>query len=177
MTGFERRPSDPRADDLRARFHAAFGAPEIPVPVEAIATDLLGLWVEDVDDLPVSGMLIPAERRILLNRRESLESPERRRFTLAHEIGHWVCQCDEGRVAAPQIMCRGADIEVQEGRAAEREANSFAATLLIPEDELRGDVSVSFARRLDVSLIALAWRVFNLGHKDSPPSLDAFGDG
>ena len=84
----ERRPSDPRADDLRRRYHAAFTAQELPVPVEAIATDLLGLWVEEIDDLPVSGAMIPSERRILLNRRESLESPERRRFTLAHEIGH-----------------------------------------------------------------------------------------
>ncbi len=38
---------DPRADDLRAHFHALFGGEELPVPVEAIAEDLLGLSVEE----------------------------------------------------------------------------------------------------------------------------------
>ena len=39
--------TDPRAHALRARFHAEFAADELPVPVEAITEDLLGLRVED----------------------------------------------------------------------------------------------------------------------------------
>ena len=165
------RPSDPRADDLRGRYHATFTARELPVPVEAIATDLLGLWVEEVDDLPVSGALIPLEHRILLNRRESLESPERRRFTLAHEIGHWVCQCDEGRASAPAIMCRSSDIAVQEGRELEREANAFAATLLMPEKAVRtmpNDTLSELTRRFRVSEEAMAWRLYNFGLGERP---------
>ena len=73
------------------------------MPVDAIAEDLCGLVVEEVRDLDVSGMLIPAERRVYLN---AVESPRRRRFTLAHELGHWVCQYLEGRrhlaIAAPR---------------------------------------------------------------------------
>lgn len=169
----DRRADDPRADGLRRRFHQAFVVDALPVPVEAIASDLLGLWVEDVDDLPVSGALIPSERRILLNRRESLESPERRRFTLAHEIGHWVCQCDEGRAPGPAIMCRAADIAVPEGKALEREANAFAATLLMPQGPVR-DAFRSAApggdARFGVSALALAWRLFNLGLTQTPPT-------
>ena len=52
----------------------------MPVPVESIAEDLLGLAVGARDDLEVSGMLLPAERQIWLN---AAESPARQRFTLA----------------------------------------------------------------------------------------------
>ncbi len=166
----ERRPSDPRADDLRARYHAAFGASgEIPVPVEAIAVDLLGLWVEEVADLPVSGALIPSERVVLLNRDESAV---RRRFTLAHEVGHWVCQCDEGRDPRRVIMCRGADIEEHAARALEREANRFAATLLMPDDYFTPTVvgrdPDALATQFGVSVPAMEWRLYNAGIGQRP---------
>jgi hypothetical protein len=126
---------DPRADELRRRFHALYTSEEIPVPVEAIAEDLPGLIVEEDQELPVSGMLLPAERRIWLNAREARESPGRHRFTLAHELAHWVCQCLEGR-GAP-VMCRAQDIGAGADRTLEREANAFAAELLMPELAVR----------------------------------------
>ena len=76
---------DERADALRARYHAAFGDAELPVPVEAIAEDLLGLQVGESENLAVSGMLLRPERQIWLN---AGEGAARRRFTLAHELGH-----------------------------------------------------------------------------------------
>ena len=157
---------DPRADVLRARYAERFSAPQLPVPVEAIAEDLLGLNVAEDDDLWCSGLLLPAEREIWLNGREARESPGRRRFTLAHELGHWICQCLEGR-GAP-VMCRPQDLTVAADRAVEREANVFAAELLMPP----GSVTVQFARqsnveslaeRLGVSKLALAWRLYSLG--------------
>src|SRR5437588_8212948 len=113
--------TDPRADALRKRYHAVFGGDELPVPVDAIAEDLLGLSVGE-EELDVSGLLLPAERRIWLNVREAREVPGRRRFTLAHELGHWVCQCLEGK-SAP-IYCRSADGGRPDGEARqlEREA-------------------------------------------------------
>ena len=45
-----------------------------------------------------SGMLLPAERRILVN---ADEAPVRQRFTIAHELGHWICQCLEGPASSP----------------------------------------------------------------------------
>lgn len=54
--------------------------------------------------------------------------PARRRFSVAHELGHWMCH--RGR----NSFCRAEDI--QEGSAkdtAERQANSFAARLLLPD--------------------------------------------
>jgi hypothetical protein len=49
---------DPRAQDLRNRYLATYGGAEIPVPVESIAEDLLGLRIEEDDLGECSGMLI-----------------------------------------------------------------------------------------------------------------------
>ncbi len=59
------------------------------MPVESIAEDLLGLAVE-ARELDVSGMLLPAERRILVN---AAEPEARRRFTIAH----WIYEGTEDR--------------------------------------------------------------------------------
>jgi Zn-dependent peptidase ImmA (M78 family) len=160
---------DERADALRARYHEAFGDAELPVPVEAIAEDLLGLQVAESEDLTVSGMLLPPQRQIWLN---AAEGAPRRRFTLAHELGHWVCQHLEGK-SAP-VYCRAADVHPEPtaaDRALEREANVFAAELLMPEDEVReawaGDSEAS-AARFGVSGEAMRWRLFSFGLGEAP---------
>ena len=106
--------TDPRAGVLRQRYHELFADPELPVPVERIAEDLLGLSVGEAE-LEVSGLLIPAERQIWLN---AAEPEARRRFTLAHELGHWVCQCLDGR-SAP-LYCRPKDVSTTERSSARR---------------------------------------------------------
>jgi hypothetical protein len=147
---------DPRAHALRESYHAVFGAAELPVPVESIAEDLLGLAVE-ARELEVSGMLLPAERRILVN---AGEPQTRQRFTIAHELGHWVCQC-VGAESPQPVYCRAEDVGVDpEARALEREANIFAANLVMPEDAVR---AAGGENRFGVSDEALAWRLYNLG--------------
>jgi hypothetical protein len=161
---------DPRAAALLRRYQKRFGASlQPPVPVEAIAEDLLGLSVAESESLGVSGMLLPAAREVWLN---ATEPVPRRRFTLAHEVGHWVCQVLEGR-GAP-VMCRAEEIGVGEGRALEREANVFAAELLMPESAVRSvwadprDVAVA-AERFHVSVEAMGWRAYNLGVLERRP--------
>ena len=163
--GEAQRYSDPRADRLRAAYLSAFGGSAYPVPVERIAEDLLGLEICE-GPLEVSGMIVPLERRIWL---KEDEPADRKRFTLAHELGHWVCQCLEGRGEA--VMCRIAavdpDLADAVQRAAEREANIFAKELLMPADAVRaawqelGDVAAC-AQRFAVSTEALHWRLFNM---------------
>jgi hypothetical protein len=150
--------TDPRAGELLGRYRELFGGPELPVPVDAIAEDLLGLSVEE-RELEVSGMLLPAERRILVN---AGESEPRQRFTIAHELGHWVCQCLDGTTAP--VFCRDKDVSAAANRGLEREANVFAAELLMP----RAAVIVSGdggSERFGVSKEAFAWRLhsFDLG--------------
>ena len=152
--------TDARAYRLRERYHAHFGGAELPVPVERIAEDLLGLAVSERDGLAVSGMLFPAEREIYVN---AEDVPARRRFTLAHEVGHWVCQCLEGK-GAP-VMCRAEDVSESADRTLEREANVFAAELLMPEPDVREQFSDNPepAARFGVSDEAMHWRLYNLG--------------
>jgi Zn-dependent peptidase ImmA (M78 family) len=150
---------DPRADELRARYHDLYQADEFPVPVEAIAEDLLGLYVEEVDLYGVSGLLYPSERLIQLN---ANDVPARRRFTLAHEIGHWVCQVPGGQ-GAP-VMCRAEDVAPGADRALEREANVFAAELLLPEPAVRAAADDPAAADLfGVSGEAMRWRLYSFG--------------
>ena len=157
MSGYD----DPRAHALREEYHAVYGGDELPVPVESIAEDLLGLAVE-ARDLDVSGMLLPAERRILVN---AAEPEPRQRFTIAHELGHWICQCLEG--STRPVYCRAEDVGVdQEARALEREANIFAANLVMPEEAVR---VAAGANRFGVSDEALAWRLYNLGIRERRP--------
>ena len=152
---------DPRAHRLREDYHAVFGGDELPVPVESIAEDLLGLAVE-ARQLAVSGMLLPAERRILVN---AAEPEPRRRFTIAHELGHWICQCLEG--TAQPVYCRADGVGVDpEAKALEREANIFGANLLMPETAVRDAIGEN---RSGVSDEALSWRLYNLGVVDVRP--------
>ena len=156
---------EPRAHQLREAYHAAFGGDELPVPVESIAEDLLGLAVEVRDDLPVSGMLLPSERRIAVR---SDEPEPRRRFTIAHELGHWICQCLEGEMKP--VYCRAEEIGVDpEAKALEREANIFAANLLMPESSLREVEQDEASALFGVSDEAMAWRLFNLGLSEQRP--------
>jgi Zn-dependent peptidase ImmA (M78 family) len=159
--------TDVRAGALRRRYQERFGGAELPVPVEAIAEDLCGLAVEEVANLDVSGMLVPAERSVYVN---ASEPEQRRRFTLAHELGHWICQCLEG-TAAP-IYCRAEEVGLDPAvKALEREANVFAAELLMPEPEVRAAFSTvsELADRFSVSEEAMHWRLYNLGLVDDRP--------
>ncbi|MDQ3379647.1 MAG: ImmA/IrrE family metallo-endopeptidase [Actinomycetota bacterium] len=172
-----RKYEEPRAHALRERYLAAFGGEEIPVPIEAIAEDLLGLRVEQEWGMEYSGMLLPAERKIVLNAAEAPRdvAPLRRfRFTIAHEVGHWVCHV-VGTARAEPVYCRAKDLEEDADRTLEREANVFAAELLMPEQAVREaweemDAVDACASRFDVSPTAMHWRLFGFGLAAKAPS-------
>jgi hypothetical protein len=169
------RYSDPRAHELRAEYLAAYPAPEIPVPVESIAEDLLGLRIEERDLGECSGMLIPSERLIVVNAAEATsgETPTRRhRFTIAHELGHWICHAHAAEGAAP-AYCRSRDLSQDADRDLEREANVFGAELLMPEAAVReawAEVAnaAEVAARFEVSALAAEWRLFSFGLATRP---------
>jgi hypothetical protein len=124
----------------------------LPVPIEDIADTYAGLLVRDVENLtlapgaPVladgrglSGLLLPDRGEIWVNAGEAREWPARRRFTIAHELGHWCLH----RYEEHAVFCRGsvidADVVVQRPPLppAEEEANSFAAAVLMPAHLIR----------------------------------------
>ncbi|MGO9960916.1 MAG: ImmA/IrrE family metallo-endopeptidase [Solirubrobacteraceae bacterium] len=120
----------------------------LPVPIEEIADSHAGLLVRDVEDLAaapgapelghgqsLSGLLLPALGEIWVNAEEARQWPARRRFTIAHELGHWQLHRGADERA---VFCRSGSIEPEapQGRAplppAEDEANVFAAAVLMP---------------------------------------------
>ena len=171
------RYTEPRAHELRDRYLATYGGDQIPVPVESIAEDLLGLRIEEEDLGECSGMLIPSERLILVNASEAMsgDTPTRRhRFTIAHELGHWVCHARPDPHAAAPSYCRTLDVLLHSDRDLEREANVFGAELLMPEAAIReawaaAPDAAEVAVRFEVSALAAQWRLYSFGLIAEPP--------
>ena len=137
-----------------------------PVDLHGIAR-ALGLDVEErwFDDPEVAGMIEQAGRtyRISLN---GIDNPRRQRFTLAHEIAHYILHRDligNGITDHGLYRSRLSD-------AVERQANRYAANLLMPSDLVRaawraGDCSVTgMATRFNVSEDAARIRLHELGY-------------
>lgn len=137
------------------------------VRIEPFAHDLSGVLVRKGDDAVIG-----------VNKDHS---PERQRFTIAHELGHLVLH--KGTPvhfdrAVVHVNLRNS-ISSQAVDREEIEANRFAAELLMPEAFLRRDVDalrangiadvmdekliVDLAGRYNVSLQAMTFRLSNLG--------------
>ena len=122
----------------------------LPVPIEDIVDSVYGLLVRDVEDMraapgapplaegqALSGLLLPARGEIWVNAEEARIWPPRRRFTIGHELGHWVMHREPGQQS---LFCRHAEVDEQERDRSgeiEREANAFAAALTMPAHLLR----------------------------------------
>lgn len=127
-----------------------------PVDVETIAEELAGLLVLPADlqqqgGEAISGLLVPVEKRLLYDRAEAERWPNRRRFTIAHELGHWYVHHAHG--AGEERYCRSTDVTVslESGYGLEREANAFGAALLMP-----AELVVDEARRTRCNIGLLA---------------------
>jgi hypothetical protein len=125
----------------------------LPVPVDDIVEDEFSLLVRDVEDLTeapdcppiepghsLSGLLLASRRQIWVSAEEARRWPPRRRFTIAHELGHWVLH----RSGQASLFCRRGTIDPEQNEQADRpplpaieqEANYFAAALLMPRRTL-----------------------------------------
>ena len=159
----------------------------LPVPIELIVEQTYGLeilWdiVPDSGENRILGALDVQNRRIILNQRhqdlfEQYLGP--RRFTLAHELAHWLY--DAGRPEQLSLLPRDQREEIfcyhrdspslhDDLRIREINANKLAAHLLLPEDLVRNewrdgtqDDLRETAARWDVSQTALRIRLQDLG--------------
>ena len=165
-----RRMSDPydepRAHRLREAYHAAFGGDELPVPGRADRRGPArsrGRGARRSHRLRHVAPVGTADPGAL---RRAAAAPA---IHVAHELGHWICQCLEGEMRP--VYCRAEEIGVDpEAKALEREANIFAANLLMPESSLRDVAHDEAPARFGVSDEAMAWRLFNLGLSQQRPS-------
>lgn len=147
-----------------------------PIAVEDIAVrEGAQIDYQDLDD-DVSGLLVRRDDQaiIVVNVRHH---PNRQRFTIAHELGHYVLHKDSPAVFVDNFL-----VHFREDRSTrrrydprEQEANVFAANLLLPERFLRAELKGSpidvsdedamheLARRFNVSPQALTIRLVKIG--------------
>jgi Zn-dependent peptidase ImmA (M78 family) len=149
------------AESVRA---SAWGD-DFPVDPVRIARRL-GIEVLDAQFAPnVSGALVkrPGQDPVILV--NAADSPNRKRFTCAHEIGHFVRRSDSPD-AYERVDLRGPLASAGQDPE-EIYANAFAACLLMPEAEVRrlvksGKSELELAQYFDVSREAMQYRLQNL---------------
>jgi len=112
--------------------------------VDSLGLNLLWDNIDDGDGGKVFGALIPWEGVVVLNERHKnlLEAKlGLRRFTIGHEIGHWLLHVDRTRSqlcfldGVERVWCRDG---LKDPR--ERQAEAFAGFLLAPTDLLRQQI-------------------------------------
>lgn len=166
----------------------------IPVKVSQIADELYDLRVRYVGDMgeELSGCLDAEARIVDVNAGEPIV---RQRFSLAHELGHFLRHVKEGRATVfhrctSAVMENLGDLKTEDlmaridyeemkrraGQAAiiqellkqEKEANSFAAELLMPGELVivlaprHGNSPREMARIFEVSVESMTWRMTKL---------------
>lgn len=155
------------------------GVQQPAVPVERIARKL-GLHVERAnlgDD--VSGLLVVQDGRGVIGVSAN-QVPARQRFTIAHEIGHFLLHRDKMPVFIDKQFFKPYLAAFRDKRSSsgedklEREANAFAAELLMPADMVRmavvelkvdvadDDIVDELAKQFEVSRQAMSFRIANL---------------
>jgi Zn-dependent peptidase ImmA (M78 family) len=141
------------------------GLDPVPLDVKSVA-EFFGINVQEVDlEDELSGILGKDEENDTWFMQVNINHhPNRQRYTIAHELGHFCLHRHLKQRFEDQIFFRGGEITREEGQA-----NEFASTILIPEQELRGQIDSGvkkveeLARVFGVSTLALRIRAKNLG--------------
>jgi Zn-dependent peptidase ImmA (M78 family) len=162
-----------RADDAAQRLLRQFGVAEAPVRLDPITEGLDAIVVTQELEPDVSGMLVREDDGLIIgvNKHHSLV---RRRFTVAHELGH--LQLHPGRALILDTSVRINFRDRLSSLATDREeieANRFAAALLMPQELVvqattgaprdPDELVRLLARRFKVSEPAMGYRLINLG--------------
>ena len=163
------------ANSLSSMLNIVLGADRFPVKVDELALEYSRQCFADSpidriqgEDLDGFDGLLKANKsrsKWLILYSSATTSEGRKRFTIAHEFGHYILH----RHQQDLFECSDGDIETGDnnGRDIETEADLFASTLLMPLDDFRRQVdgqSISFdllshcADRYGVSLTAATLR-------------------
>lgn len=139
-----------------------------PLDIRKIAEDVFGMKICEEDlGKSVSGFLerIGETWCIYVNK---YESDLRKKFTIAHELGHFILHKDriiaQGASAPDQIFFRNDD-----NNSVEQEANNFASELLMPKDEFMSVIKNGYntleklSEYFALSTSAVKYRAYKLG--------------
>ena len=123
--------SERAAEDLLRRFGCI-----VPIQIEEIATKLgLEIVRQPMED-SVSGMLIIKQEGGTIGVNEN-HHPNRQRFSIAHELGHYILHRNDMNVFLDTSPIFFRDESSADGsKVREIEANHFAAEILMPREVL-----------------------------------------
>jgi Zn-dependent peptidase ImmA (M78 family) len=148
-----------------------------PIPLESVIRHLdLVSQARPLGD--ASGVLVVENGRGLIGYNAS-HSAVRQRFTIAHEIGHYVlhvldAKSKQSRLFVDKSVFKRDDDSSTGSDAEEVAANKFAAALLMPAALVRSEIAkqgldlddeddvATLARRFNVSTAAMSFRLENL---------------
>ncbi|CAO4193989.1 ImmA/IrrE family metallo-endopeptidase [Methylorubrum extorquens] len=138
----------------------------VPVPIQELCTRLGTLRIEDLDTDEFEGGLVTDAKRsegtILVKR----GGEPRRRFTIAHELGHFL-MAHHVPDQPGRFLCKSSDLLRLTAKAGDQrqrrevEANRFAALMLMPPHLLR-EAMVAF-REPDLQHVLMLARDFAVG--------------
>ncbi|ERS53261.1 MULTISPECIES: ImmA/IrrE family metallo-endopeptidase [Corynebacterium] len=153
------------ARNLRAEIYNVNGRMRMPIDVHQMARDLNIEIVQKSLPAEVAGFILKEARdefpTIYVNAKDG---PQRQRFTIAHELGHYVQERTKEQLAyvdnRNELASTGVDPQ-------ERWCNAFAAELIMPEASVKkywaeGWSFEEIRTRLDVSKAALTNRLASL---------------
>jgi len=162
------------AEETAAKYNPKHVA---PFPYENIMAghDDVKIYFTELDDDQISGATLydKGEFTVLVN---ASKPGTRQHFSLGHELGHYFLHADvlkeekaiidsEDALAGPRILFRA---ENTSNERLEREANAFAASLLMPAELVHegwkgvGDIE-KLAQIFQVSVVAMSIRLTELG--------------
>ena len=150
---------------------------QLPINIESIAKSR-GLLIKPYPlGNDVSGLLAIENGKAVIGVNHT-ESRVRRRFTIAHELGHYELHREEGKLFIDKdfkMFRSQTSGNTPHNQKLEQEANTFAASILMPEylvkveaEKLAFDVGSEEAiqilsKKFDVSTTAMCIRLANLG--------------
>jgi Zn-dependent peptidase ImmA (M78 family) len=166
-----------RIESLVQELLATYRIKDAPVPVEKIAKAKgARIFYQSLED-DVSGFIYRDHSQTVIGV-NTHHAPVRQNFTTAHELGHLLLHDQEQLHIDRGFRVRlRDDVSSQGTDEAEREANLFAATLLMPKEFIKADLANEeyvdlldsgflrdLAGKYGVSTQALVNRLKNLGY-------------
>lgn len=148
-----------------------------PVPVHDIAKYLeLDVIGYDLGD-DISGTLVIEKGKGFIGYNPT-HSKKRQRFTIAHEIGHFVLHHSDNHLFVDKdflIKYRSANSYTPKELLQEQQANAFSAALLMPEQFIRNELAKlpnlseielieALSKLFEVSVPAMTYRLNNLNY-------------
>ncbi|MGI9021364.1 MAG: ImmA/IrrE family metallo-endopeptidase [Solirubrobacterales bacterium] len=153
MAAIDREPIEERAERVLAALPAYLWAEnKPPIPIDDIADSYFGLHVcerspQEMREAPgapelgpgdtLSGLLLPSLGEIWVNADEAEKWPPRRRFTIAHEIGHHVMHRGQQPLFCRKKVVQEEEATPDDAPDIEEEASIFAASLLMPRELMK----------------------------------------